>query len=185
MNPIKYRKRPVTIEAAQLTGDTAQWHAIYLWIEANTLGSFEPLAVIEGLKPYPASGVSIDPRDGRLIISTLEGLHWADEGDWIIRGVAGEFYPCKDAIFKETYEPATERMGTDRPGVENADTSGTSAEPSEAEIQAAARALDPEAWETDLSEERGADRYMIRGRRGQTVTRARAALVAARKAAGR
>ena len=104
--PQRFTKRPITIEAAQLTGDTAHWHAIYLWVEANTLGSFEPLDVIEGRKPCPPSGVSIDPRDGRFIISTLEGLHWADEGDWIIRGVQGEFYPCKDAIFRETYEPA-------------------------------------------------------------------------------
>ena len=98
----------VVIEAMQLAGTTAEIHAVYQWVEANTLGSFEPLSVIEGRKPYPASGVSIDPRDGRLIISTLEGLHWADPGDWIIRGVAGEFYPCKEAIFRETYEPVEE-----------------------------------------------------------------------------
>ena len=103
-----FTKKPVTIEAMQLTSDAAQWHAVYLWVEANTLGSFAPLGVIEGRKPCPPSGVSIDPRDGRLIISTLEGLHWADEGDWIIRGVQGEFYPCKDAIFRETYQPAEE-----------------------------------------------------------------------------
>ena len=100
-----YRKRPVVIEARQLTGSTAEAHSVYQWIEQNTLGSFESLGVIEGRKPYPESGVSIDPRDGRLIISTLEGLHWADQGDWIIRGVAGEFYPIKEAIFSETYEP--------------------------------------------------------------------------------
>ena len=99
-----YRKKPVIIEARQLTGDTAEVHAVYQWIEQNTLGSFEPLGVIEGRKPYPESGVSIDPRDGRLIISTLEGPHWADQGDWIIRGVAGEFYPCKSEIFEATYE---------------------------------------------------------------------------------
>lgn len=51
--------------------------------------------VIEGKTQPPASGVSIDPRDGRMIIATLEGLHWVDPGDWVIRGVAGEFYPCK------------------------------------------------------------------------------------------
>ena len=103
--PNPYKKRPVVIEAMQLDGEIRDWHAVYLWIESNTLGSFEPLSVIEGRKPYPASGVSVDPRDGRLIISTLEGLHWADPGDWIIRGVRGEFYPIKDAIFRETYEP--------------------------------------------------------------------------------
>ena len=108
--PQRFTKRPVTIEAAQLAGDTAQWHDIYLWVEANTLGSFEPLDVIKGRKPYPPSGVSIDPRDGRLIISTLEGPHWADDGDWIIRGVQGEFYPVKNQIFEETYEPAAEHV---------------------------------------------------------------------------
>ena len=105
--PLKYRKMPVVIEAMRLAGSPADWHAVYQWIERHTLGSFEPMAVIEGRKPYPASGVSIDPRDGRLIISTLEGLHWADPGDYIIRGVRGEFYPCKPDIFEATYE----RMG--------------------------------------------------------------------------
>lgn len=100
----KFRKKPVVIEAMQLTGDTAAWHGVYLWLERNTKGSFEPLDVIEGRKSAPASGVSIDPRDGRMIIATLEGLHWADPGDWIIRGVQGEFYPCKPDIFAQTYE---------------------------------------------------------------------------------
>lgn len=104
--PTKYRKKPVVIEARQLAGSTADVHDVYQWVESNTLGSFEPMDVIEGRKPYPASGVSIDPRDGRLIISTLEGLHWANFGDWIIRGVQGEFYPIKDSVFRETYEPA-------------------------------------------------------------------------------
>lgn len=100
-----YRKKPVVIEARQLAGSASDVHDVYLWIEANTLGSFEPMEVIEGRVPYPASGVSIDPRDGRIIISTLEGLHWADPGDWIIRGVQGEFYPCKPDIFKVTHMP--------------------------------------------------------------------------------
>ena len=63
---MKYRKRPVVIEARQLTGGAAQWLDVYKWIEENTLGSFEPLSVIEQGPPYPESGVSIDPSDGRL-----------------------------------------------------------------------------------------------------------------------
>ena len=102
----KYRKLPVIIEARQLIGTTAETHAVYLWIAQNTLGPFEPLGVIEGRQPCPPSGVSIDPRDGRLMIATLEGFCHADIGDWIIRGVAGEFYPCKPDIFAKTYEPA-------------------------------------------------------------------------------
>lgn len=100
-----YRKKPVIVEARQAIGADAEIHSnIYQWIERNTLGSFEPLDVIEGRKPFPASGVSIDPRDGRIIISTLEGLHWVDPGDYVIRGVQGEFYPCKPDIFEQTYD---------------------------------------------------------------------------------
>ena len=106
MTTTKYRKRPVVIEAMQLphSATPTEGMAVYHWVESNTDGSFEPLDVIEGKKPYPKSGVSIDPRDGRIIISTLEGLHWVDLGDYVIRGVAGEFYPCKPEIFEQSYE---------------------------------------------------------------------------------
>lgn len=100
-----YRKKPVEIEARQLTGSASETHSVYLWVEENTLGSFEPMAVIEGREPCPASGVSIDPRDGRMMIATLEGYHHASYGDWIVRGVQGEFYPVKPDIFEATYEP--------------------------------------------------------------------------------
>ncbi|MGP5071686.1 hypothetical protein ACTXI0_04680 [Arthrobacter rhombi] len=102
----KYRKKPVVIEAMQLTGDSADLHDVYLWVERNTAGSFEPLDVLEGRKPCPASGVSIDPSDGRFMIATLEGVMHANLGDFIIRGVQGEFYPCKPDIFEATYEEA-------------------------------------------------------------------------------
>ena len=102
-----YRKKPVVIEARQFNPvDGIDWLDIYQRIEKNTLGSFEPMSRIEGREPWPASGVTIDPRDGRLVIATLEGGHWCDLGDWIIRGVQGEFYPCKPDIFEATYEPA-------------------------------------------------------------------------------
>ena len=102
---MKYRKKPVVIEARQLTFDIGAWHGVYLWVEENTLGSFEPLGVIEGRVPCPASGVSIDPRDGRMMIATLEGPHYVNLGDWIIRGVKGEFYSCEPDVFEATYEP--------------------------------------------------------------------------------
>ena len=104
MTPKRYRKKPVVIEAMQLTGTHNSQMAVHAWVEENTLGSFEFMDVIEGCKPCLVSGVSIDFRDGRLIIATLEGLHWADIGDYIIRGVQGEFYPCKPYIFASTYE---------------------------------------------------------------------------------
>ncbi|MDK9332627.1 hypothetical protein FAM23868_001967 [Propionibacterium freudenreichii] len=95
-----YLTRPVTIEARQLDDDMPNDHDIYLWIEANTQGSFDPLS-----DEVPISGVSIDPSDGSLMIATPEGVMHARLGDWIIRGVAGEFYACHDVIFRATYEP--------------------------------------------------------------------------------
>ena len=112
MLPKKFKKRPVVIEATQLEGTNADIHAIYKWIERNTLGSFEPLDVIEGRKPWPESGVTIDPRDGRMIIATLEGGHWVNLGDYIIKGVQGEFYPCKPDIFEQTYEAVVPGLST-------------------------------------------------------------------------
>lgn len=99
MTPITYRKKPVEIEAMQLTGTPAEMHAVYQWVEANTQGSFDPDA-----DEVPASGVSIDPATGFFLIATLEGVMSAKPGDYIIRGVQGEFYPCKADIFEATYE---------------------------------------------------------------------------------
>ena len=45
-------------------------------------------------------------RGSVLSIATLEGAHWVTPGDYVIRGVQGEFYPCKPDIFSATYEPA-------------------------------------------------------------------------------
>lgn len=101
-----YRKKPVEIEARQLRDDTAG--DIYHWIAQNTQGSFDPHS-----DQLPASGVSIDPANGSLLIATLEGVMRANPGDWIIRGVEGEFYPCKPEIFAETYEPAETVTVTD------------------------------------------------------------------------
>lgn len=106
--PMKFRKKPATIEAMQLIGNAADTHAVYCWTEQNTLGSFDvnQLWIDPENFAWPESGVSIDARDGRMVIATLEGGHWADLGDWIIRGIAGEFYPCKPDIFEQTYETA-------------------------------------------------------------------------------
>jgi hypothetical protein len=86
----RYRKKPVEIEAVQLNSDTRA--DIVGWINHN---GGQALPVYEGVAALPT---------GSILIHTLEGDHRADEGDWIIRGVAGEFYPCKPEIFAETYE---------------------------------------------------------------------------------
>ena len=83
----KFRKKPVVIEAVQ-------WHG------AN-------VAEIEQFTEGKAAGLK-DGSGGidRFLISTLEGDHIANLNDFIIRGVKGEFYPCKPDIFALTYEPA-------------------------------------------------------------------------------
>ncbi len=84
----KYRKKPVEIEAIQLTPET-----------------FRDVIAFVPIDQFGAGG---QHDDGRVYVSirTLEGTMRADEGDWIIRGVQGEFYPCKPDIFAATYEPA-------------------------------------------------------------------------------
>ena len=101
MNVKTFRKKPVEIQAMHFAGSSAEAHDVYLWVEKNTQGSFDPLDEDE---ERPASGVSIDPATGFMLIATLEGVMQAKPGDWIIRGVKGEFYPCKPDIFAATYE---------------------------------------------------------------------------------
>ena len=86
----EYRKKPVVIEAVQLRWDT--------WDEMCEHAGVGKL--IDG-KP---EGVFGPDSEINLHIPTLEGLMVAEENDWVIRGVAGELYPCKPDIFALTYE---------------------------------------------------------------------------------
>jgi hypothetical protein len=91
----KYRKKPVVIEAIQ-----------YNNINKDEIEAFvgKPLASeIESETAYIA-GQGAPIRS--LTIETLEGNHKAMPGDFIIKGVNGEFYPCKPDIFEKTYDPA-------------------------------------------------------------------------------
>lgn len=83
----KFRKKPVEIDAFQNNDpfEVVNWASQFNdEIRWKVLGGKENLAII---------------------IPTLEGEMRADRGDWIIRGVNGEFYPCKPDIFEKTYEP--------------------------------------------------------------------------------
>lgn len=89
---MQFRKRPVVIEAVQLTWD--QWNEM-----CDLIGH---LLDMEG-----GAFAYLDPEDPdlmRLDIHTLEGVMTAQHGDWIIKGIQGEFYPCKPDIFDATYE---------------------------------------------------------------------------------
>ncbi|MCL1799967.1 MAG: PGDYG domain-containing protein [Promicromonosporaceae bacterium] len=84
----QYRKRPVVVEAVHFNGSSISAAAIETWM---------------GNGGYHHPG--IDTRDQRTItIPTLEGDMRAMPGDYIIKGIFGEFYPCKPDIFEATYE---------------------------------------------------------------------------------
>ena len=104
----QFVKLPVVVEAARLEGSNAHTHAIYKWVESH-VGSFDP-----DTTPAPTSGIALDPATGNFLIATLEGIMTASPGDWIIRGVAGEFYPCKNEIFEATYRSAPSSLPLDK-----------------------------------------------------------------------
>lgn len=85
--PKQYRKRPVVVEAMLYDGTTSTCEPIHKWLGIDHYSSDEGCA----------SGI---------YINTLEGVMHAQPGDFILRGIQGEFYPCKPDIFAETYEPA-------------------------------------------------------------------------------
>jgi hypothetical protein len=87
-NMARFRKKPVVIEAVRWKGDNFD--------EVIALGLPRPPMVDE---------------DDALRIETLEGTMRANVGDWIIRGIKGELYPCKPDIFEATYEPAPSPLG--------------------------------------------------------------------------
>lgn len=82
---MKYRKKPVVVDAMQLREDT----------------KFTDIAKFVG------KDIRVDIN--RIYIDTLEGVMTASIGDWIIRGVKGEVYPCKPDIFAQTYEPVVDK----------------------------------------------------------------------------
>jgi hypothetical protein len=88
----KYRKKPVEVEAVQHDGKTID--ACLFMDRYSPTGNN-----IDGEGTY-----CIDPADGQLYIRTLEGYMRVSVGDYVIRGVQGEFYPCKPDIFEATYE---------------------------------------------------------------------------------
>lgn len=89
--PKQYRKKPVVIEAMQWDGKVVAHHPVVEWIDTEG-------GNVRWSNETPQS----------IAIETLEGIMKADMGDFIIKGVNGEFYPCKSDIFAKTYEPAEE-----------------------------------------------------------------------------
>lgn len=94
----KYRKRPIEIEAVQWTGDNVD--EVLALVPLAKDGEFD----LPNDDMYVKPGIGHMPSQGKLYIPTLEGTMTANLGDWIIRGVKGELYPCKPDIFEQTYE---------------------------------------------------------------------------------
>ncbi|WP_351122593.1 DUF2829 domain-containing protein [Shewanella sp. T24-MNA-CIBAN-0130] len=87
----KFKKKPVIVEAVQFTGDKEPVIELMRLMNEGQEFSFN----VESLTSCNANDV---------MILTLEGVMTANIGDWIIKGVNGEFYPCKPDIFEKTYE---------------------------------------------------------------------------------
>lgn len=83
--PQRWRKKPVEVEAFRLTEFNGG--AVAAWCNGTLRGG-------------PSGG----SRGGSVIIDTLEGRMSAQPGDYVLKGVKGEFYPCKPDIFEATYE---------------------------------------------------------------------------------
>lgn len=83
---MKYRKKTIVVEANVWDGSLSKATDLIDWMAS------------EGASAW------YKPVDERIAIETLEGTHHAAPGDYLIRGIKGEFYPCKPDIFEATYE---------------------------------------------------------------------------------
>lgn len=118
----RYRKKPVVIEAVRWDGTAEGATPIIDWIlEGDGTARYVTLEPTLHSMACRCDGRGIVPRLHRsetcpetaptgggepvLAIDTLEGTMKASSGDWVIRGVQGEHYPCKPDIFEATYEP--------------------------------------------------------------------------------
>ena len=122
--PTTYRKKPVEIEAMQypyaydgedsLYARNNEAMAIIAWMTNNRYPGLVGNALEPATLRYPDQapndnsrpdkGWWIEPSGGALMIRTLEGVMRVGFGDYVIRGVQGEFYPCRGDIFRQTYE---------------------------------------------------------------------------------
>ncbi len=91
---MKYRKKPVVIEAFQYDGDLKGSDGKY-YVPDWAVKAYESGTMYCG---------EIDGKPGELFIKTLEGVHHTSVGDYIIQGVNGELYPCAEKEFLKEYE---------------------------------------------------------------------------------
>lgn len=93
---MKYRKKPVEVEAFKWTADSLQEEDPIWIVEAIKKGTVKIIANDSNWAPHDTIPI--------MRIKTLEGIMCAKMGDYIIKGISGEIYPCKPDIFEKTYE---------------------------------------------------------------------------------
>ena len=99
-----YRKKPVVIEAFRWTGGPDQEEDPVWFLEA----------MMDGRAFFGVySGSTSEKEKVGMFINTLEGPHEVSPGDWIIKGVEGEIYPCKHSVFEEIYLPVEGTVQSD------------------------------------------------------------------------
>lgn len=91
--PQKYRKKPVEIEAMRWDGSFDSYLAVPKWAQSHG-------ALNVNIREFEEGECDVD----HIRVHTLEGVMRASAGDYVIRGIRGEFYPCKPDIFEATYE---------------------------------------------------------------------------------
>jgi len=96
-----YRKKPVEVEAMRFPDDGPGQHDVSKWMEEHgvKLGLYDG-NIDKDIKT--STGANWRWRDGS--IPTLEGVMHVRVGDYVIKGIKGEFYPCKPDIFEATYD---------------------------------------------------------------------------------
>lgn len=94
-----YRKKPVTVEAIQYTG-----------LNRTEIERFVGRELQQELESETAYVAGQGPPRFSLLLPTLEGVMRASQDDFIVRGVQGEFYPCKPSIFAQTYDRVEEQQ---------------------------------------------------------------------------
>lgn len=87
---MKYRRKPVVVEAVRYWGDVESHREVEMLTGQEADATDAACHVMNGIFP----------------IKTPDGTMWAREGDYVVKGVRGECYPCKPDIFEETYEEA-------------------------------------------------------------------------------
>lgn len=102
---MRYRKKPIGVEAFQFNPERRPF---YEW--AGQFSPVERTSYVEVAQLLGTSGCDRQMNDWAVcgVIETLEGKFIASPGDWIVRGVQGEFYPVKNEIFQATYETVAE-----------------------------------------------------------------------------